>query len=195
MSDGSATAQVILPAPRRSAEGNGHTRAVLDAIGRGAVGETPLRSALQATLDALCVELGFPVAHAYLYEDALGEFVSTSLWHVSNASRFGPLIRHTAASPVVPGVGLVGRVVETAAPAWVHVIQDDPLFRRSRIALTAGLRGAFAFPVLVRGRVVAVVEVMAPRHLEDDPDLAELVAQVAWLLGTVLAKARPLVSQ
>ena len=187
--------QVTLPAPRREPDAEPHTRHVLDAVAAQAVGPTPVQSALQATLDALCDEFGFPVAHAYVLDETQGRLQSTPLWHVSDPSRFATLVRHTSTTPVLPGVGLVGRALESAQPVWVRVIHDDPLFRRSHIALTAGLRAAFAFPVVAGGRVVAVVEVLAPRHLEDDPDLAELVHQVSWLLGTIFSKARTLVPQ
>jgi hypothetical protein len=67
------------------------------------------------------------------------------------------------------------------------VIHDDPLFRRSRVALTAGLRAAIAAPVVLDGRVVAVLEFFAPRHLEDDGHLLAFLVEVAAALSRIFA--------
>ncbi len=40
-----------------------------------------LPTAMQAALDVICVELGWPVGHATLY-DPSGEFVPSSVWHL-----------------------------------------------------------------------------------------------------------------
>jgi two-component system, cell cycle sensor histidine kinase and response regulator CckA len=49
------------------------------------------------------------------------------------------------------GVGLPGRVWAAGAPAWIEDVTEDGNFPRARAAARAGLRGAFAFPVTLRG--------------------------------------------
>jgi GAF domain-containing protein len=148
-------------------------------------GPAAIDSALQTALDRVCDALGFPVGHAYLHDG--DRLVPTALWHVGNPFRFSALVRLTEATQVVPQVGLVGRVWHEARPVRLGVIHDDPLFRRSRVALTAGLRAAVGCPVLLDGRVVAVLEFFAPRHLEDDPHLIDFLDDVAGTLSGVFA--------
>ena len=160
-----------------------------------AAGQRPgVHDALQGALDRVCDALGFPVGHAYLYDDDLDQLVPTALWHLSNPFRFSALVRLTSSTHVAPGVGLVGRTWQEARPVRIGVIHDDPLFRRSRVALTAGLRAAVGCPVVVDGRVLAVLEFFAPRHLDDDPDLTAFLLDIAdALAGVVAARSVPAV--
>ena len=175
-----------LPLPRQHSDDE-RRHDVAAAVAAAGTGRAPLENALQAGLDGVCRTLGFPVGHAYLHDRASDQLVSTSLWHVSNPFRFSALVRLTAATHVVPAVGLVGRAWHEGRPVRLEVIHDDPLFRRSRVALTAGLRAAVACPVLVGGQVVAVLEFFAPRHLGDDPHLIAFLEEVAGALSAVFA--------
>jgi GAF domain-containing protein len=177
-----------VPAPRRASPDDlGRRETVLTTIADAAGRSAPVRAALQAALDGVCATLGFPAGHAYLYDAALGELVSSPLWHVTNPFRFGALMRVTAATSVIPGIGLVGRVYATGEPVQLSVIHDDPGFRRSRVALTAGLRAAVGCPVVVAGQVVAVLEFLAPRPLPDDPELLAFLRGVAAAVAAVVA--------
>ena len=174
-----------LPLPRVAAD-DAHRPEVLAAVALAGEGPAPIAAAVQAALDGVCNALGFPVGHAYLHDD--DQLVPTALWHVSNPFRFGALMRLTEATRVVPEVGLVGRVWHEARPVRLGVIHDDPRVGRSRVALTAGLRAAVGCPVVLDGRVVAVLEFFAPRHLEDDPHLIAFLDDVARALSRVFAE-------
>lgn len=178
-----------LPSPRPAADDEARHHVVV-AVRAAAAGPAPVGDALRAALDGVCDTLGFPVGHAYLYDAVIDQLVSTPLWHVSNPYRFGALMRLTAATHVVPDVGLVGRVWYAGRPVCLGVIHDDPLFRRSRVALSAGLRAAIGVPVLVDGRVVAILEFFAPRHLRDDPHLVEFLDEVVAELSGAFAAQR-----
>jgi PAS domain S-box-containing protein len=57
-----------------------------------------------------------------------------------------------------PGEGLPGRVWASAQAAWIADVSTDPAFPRRTAAAMTGLHSALAFPVVLDGRVVAVVE-------------------------------------
>jgi methyl-accepting chemotaxis protein len=173
-----------LPLPRTAVDDD-HLHDVLLSVATAGAAPAPVVTALQAALDGVCDALGFPVGHAYLREG--DQLVPTPLWHLTNPFRFAALVRLTAATHVVPDVGLVGRTWHEARPVRLGVIHDDPLFRRSRVALTAGLRAAVGCPVVVDGRVAAVLEFFAPRHLGDDPLLIAFLEDVTAALAAVLA--------
>lgn len=178
---------VALPSPRAAVDDECRHE-VVAAVAAAGASAAPVSAALQAALDGVCDALGFPVAHAYLYDAGLDRLVSTPLWHLSNPFRFNALVRLTASAHVVPGVGLVGRTLHEARPLRLGVIHDDPLFRRSRVALTAGLRAALACPVVVDGRVVAVLEFFAPRPIEDDPHLMAFLDGVTTSVAAVVVE-------
>src|SRR5439155_1617835 len=56
------------------------------------------------------------------------------------------------------GEGLPGRVWASAQPAWIAEVSTDPSFPRRTAAAATGLHSALAFPVVLDGRVVAVIE-------------------------------------
>ena len=56
------------------------------------------------------------------------------------------------------GVGLPGRVWQSANPLWIRDTEEADNFPRREVARAVGLGHGFAFPVLVRGTVGAVVE-------------------------------------
>ena len=62
----------------------------------------------------------------------------------------------TEATHFVPGAGLPGRVLESGEPAWITDVTKDRNFRVT-MAADLGVKGAFAFPVLVGTNVVAVL--------------------------------------
>jgi GAF domain-containing protein len=183
-------ASSAVPAPRTAEHDDLALReAVVSAVAASVDRPIPVRGALQAALDGVCSAVGFPAGHAYVYDNVLGELVSSPLWYVSNPFRFSALVRLTAATPVTSGAGLPARVFATAETIQLSAIQDDPGFRRSRVALTAGLRAAIGCPVMVHGRAVAVLEFFAPRELPDDPELVAFLEGVADAVASVFSHA------
>jgi len=54
--------------------------------------------------------------------------------------------------------GVIRRVCVTGQPVWVQDVTIDPTFRRGKVAAKAGLHTAMAFPIVVNGAVVGVME-------------------------------------
>ena len=90
------------------------------------------------------------------------------------AEPFHQLSRTTT---LVPGAGLPGRVWETGKPAWIEDLESDANFPRRAAAIEAGLHGAFCFPILWDGEVVAVTEFLTREaQPADEPLLSMLEA-------------------
>ena len=66
------------------------------------------------------------------------------------------------------GEGLPGRILESGDPAWIVNVQDDPNFPRNRLATDLGVKGAFGFPVKIRGETVGVLEFFSNREMSPD---------------------------
>ena len=150
---------------------------------------TDFETTLQETLDAVCAHTGWPVGHVYLPapEDP-SRLASSDIWLVAQPEAFEQFRRLTKETTIQRGEGLPGRVLADAAPAWVPDITADPTFLRKADGL--GVRGAFAFPVLVGEEVVAVLEFYSVQAEEPDDLLLETMAYVGAQLSRVVERER-----
>jgi len=88
------------------------------------------------------------------------------------------------------GVGLPGRVAQSGKAAWIRDINYDTNFPRREIANDLGVKGAFGFPVLAQGEVVAVLEFFSSNIEEPDDELLAVMSNVGAQLGQVVERSR-----
>ncbi|MFZ5480350.1 MAG: PAS domain S-box protein [Myxococcota bacterium] len=161
--------------------------ALLGRIAAAANEARDVPDALGRAMAALCAYTRWPFAHALAVEG--DEIRSMRLWH-------GPTdqirsFREASEGMVFRrGLGLPGRVIERGRAVWVVDTRVDPLFPRRNVALPAGLRGAFAFPVRAGAETVAIVEFFSRRRVAPDPALLSLVEQAGTQLGRVFERVR-----
>lgn len=86
------------------------------------------------------------------------------------------------------GVGLPGRVWASGESFWMTDTLKDQNFPRQAAASAVGLRHGFAFPVLSRGTVVAVVDLYAAEVREVDAEQAEVLEAVGYQLGSFIER-------
>lgn len=151
---------------------------------------TDAEEAIQACLEEVCAMTGFPVGHAYLVDDADNALVSTKLWFLEPPELFDTFRRLTEHTHLRHGLGLPGRVLESARPLWINDVTRDALFRRMPEDGEPGVRCAFAFPVMMGKNVAAVLEFFSPTAVDFDPTLLELMTYVGAQLGRVLERQR-----
>ena len=82
-----------------------------------------------------------------------------------------------------PGMGLPGRIWETGQPAWISDVGSAENFPRSETAVTAGLHGAFAFPIRVGGEVEGVIEFFSRYVQHPDEELLSMMVDVGLKIG------------
>jgi signal transduction histidine kinase/CheY-like chemotaxis protein len=68
---------------------------------------------------------------------------------------------------------------------WIVDVAEDPNFPRAREAKAAGLTSAFAFPVVSRGEVTAVLEFFSPHALAPPEGLLARMANIGSQLGQI----------
>ena len=147
--------------------------------------------ALQVALDKVCLHTGWPVGHVYIMSETGGRRLEpTSLWHVDNKERFKTFCEVSHSMHFEPGVGLPGRVLESAQPLWIIDVTKDPNFPRYKAATDIGVRAAFGFPVLIGNEVVAVLEFFSDLPVEPNEALLEVMANVGTQLGRVIERMR-----
>ncbi|HEX2204195.1 MAG TPA: ATP-binding protein [Longimicrobium sp.] len=125
--------------------------AVTRALSEAASVEAAAEPVLRAMGEALGWEAG------YLWTVRDGRLRVAAHWHAEgvDAADFEAASRAFA---FAPGEGLPGRAWARGGPVWVVDAAAEPTFPRAPYALRAGLRAAFAFPVLAGADVLGVVE-------------------------------------
>jgi signal transduction histidine kinase/DNA-binding response OmpR family regulator/PAS domain-containing protein len=150
-----------------------------------------IKGAMQIALDQVCAQSAWPIGHAYMLAEGRSEaLVSSRVWHLDDAGRFEAFRRASEASVFPSGIGLPGRVLQSGRPEWITDVTKDKNFPRASIAREVGVKGAFAFPVLVGTEVVAVLEFFANRALEPQEALLDVAAQIGTQLGRVVERKR-----
>lgn len=184
MTDVTARAQV-------EAELHQVTRAaeLLHAIAAAANDSSGPAQAIQTCLDVICAYAGWPLGHAVMPSAHIpGEFESTRLWHVDRPGRFDAFQRVSELTSYPPGKALAGVAIAKAAPYWVFDVPSRREIARAQVAAEAGIKSAFAFPVMIGQRVAAVLEFFCDRHVEQDDQLLELTAKAGLLIGRVIER-------
>jgi PAS domain S-box-containing protein len=89
-----------------------------------------------------------------------------------------------------PGVGLVGGVWTSGAPAWIADVSASREFLRAPAAARAGLHAACAFPILHGDEVPGVLAFFSREVRAPDDDLLRLVEALGRQIGDFIARRR-----
>ena len=146
---------------------------------------TTLAEAAPRVLQAICEALGWD--HGALWNVDGGVLRCVETWHLPTAdlSEFAAVSRTITFGK---GVGLPGRVWESGQPAWIPDVRADANFPRAPIASREGLHGAFGFPILSRGTVVAVMEFFSRAVREPDAQLLGMLGKVGEHIGQFMER-------
>ena len=162
---------------------------LLGAVAAAANEATTMGDALVVALQRVCRYTGWPVGHALgVGAGDPPDIASLGLWHLDDTGRYGQFRAESESRRFPYGVGLPGRVLATAEPAWIPNVTEDPSFLRVAAASQAGLAAAFAFPVIVRSDVRAVLEFFSVDELAIKDDWLRVVAQVGAQLGRAVER-------
>jgi diguanylate cyclase (GGDEF)-like protein len=159
---------------------------LLEAVVAASNESSTVDEALQGAVDVVCAHTGWPVGHAYVRDSSSGDLVPTAIWHVERSDQFAAFRRVTEQTTFSDGVGLPGRVLATGEAAWITDVTSDANFPRRNL----GVRGAFAFPIVVETEVRAVLEYFTSVPVAPDPALLQVVAQIGRQLGRVVERIR-----
>jgi len=144
--------------------------------------------ALAAALQHLCAFTGWPLGHAYRIED--DRLRSMGLWHIpaGEAPRYAAFRDASESLVFTLGEGLPGQVWESGRPHWLIDAPSDPSFPRAALGAAAGLKGAFAFPVISGQEVMAVLEFFSTREETPDDALLAMLADLGSQLGRAMER-------
>ncbi len=134
---------------------------------------------------------GWPVGHVYVADERQSErLVPTDIWYMEDADRFRHFREVTAQTVFTPGIGMVGRVLAGRKTVWIEDVGTHPGFLRKKLAHDINVRGAFGFPVVVGGKVAAVLEFFSAQTEKPRPTLMNLMDEIGIQLGIVIQRKR-----
>jgi PAS domain S-box-containing protein len=164
---------------------------LLEEIATSSNQATSVPEAMKFAVDQVCAYTRWPIGHVFIATDGnTGSMFSTNIWHLTDDDRFDQFRKVTEKTDFLAGTGLPGRVFASRQPAWIADVTNDTNFPRGAAARQAGLRAAFAFPVLSRNEVAAILEFFSETVSEPHPELLRTMSQIGTLLGRVVERVR-----
>src|SRR5213594_1074492 len=88
------------------------------------------------------------------------------------------------------GIGLLGRVWSKHEPAYISDVVHDTNFPHASIAAREGLHAAFAFPILLGGDVLGVMEFFSHDIRQPEQELLDMMATLGSQIGQFIERKR-----
>lgn len=172
--------------PRGGSRGRDRQLAAQYAVTRILAEAEDFGSVMPELLESLCSTLGWQAAAVWT-EDAAspGRLTCAALWVAPGLDEWSEV---TSTLALEPGVGLPGRVWTSRSVTWIEDLIVDGNFVRQPTARRVGLRHGAAFPVILRGRVHAIVECFGRHIRRSDAGLVAFLDAVGRHLGTFLER-------
>lgn len=143
-------------------------------------------AALPTIIATICINLGWELGAFWRYATNRPLLICT---HISAADEtLGKFIAESRKNDLLPGEGLPGRVFASSEPAWIADLTQEEEFVRNPAASEAGLQSAFAFPMLVGGDAIAVLEFFSAKFREPDYELLETMVALGRQVGQFIQR-------
>jgi PAS domain S-box-containing protein len=150
---------------------------------------TSIEEAAPRILQGVAEAMGWDTGTLYLIDERAGHLACQDLWHRA-AAELGPFAEQTRTKRFASGDALPGRPWASGNPEWIEDVREDPDFSRAAAAREAGLRGGFAFPITIGGRVIGVMEFLTRDPGVNDPDLVATAAILGSQIGQFIERTR-----
>ncbi|HEY0171710.1 MAG TPA: PAS domain S-box protein [Pyrinomonadaceae bacterium] len=146
------------------------------------------RGAVPRVLRSVCEALGWELGILWTLDRERDVLRFVEAWNAPGVE-LGEFERLSSRRTFERGeAGLPGRVWGRGEPLWVEDLAADPTFPRSVLAGHAGLHAALAFPVVMRGEVVAVLEFFSREMRPPDEAVLSMMAHVGSQMGQVIER-------
>ena len=141
--------------------------------------------AMRIVLRTICEIAGWRAGHAFLIDKQDERLLrSSSIWHEETPGCAARMIEASDGLIFRIGEGLPGEVLQADAPVWMSDINLEGNFIRKNLEF----RGAFGFPLRVRGRTIAVLEFFSTSPSSPDQSQLLLAEAIGSQLGQVIER-------
>jgi PAS domain S-box-containing protein len=140
-------------------------------------------------LQTICECLRWDLGTLWRIDDKAGVLRCALLWRKQSveAAQFEAA---TQAGTFLPGDALPGRVWASRAAACIPDMTQDRTILRASIAAREGLHAAFAFPLLLGGEVVGVIDFVSREVRHADNDFLEMMTALGSQIGQFIERKR-----
>jgi diguanylate cyclase (GGDEF)-like protein/PAS domain S-box-containing protein len=151
-------------------------------------GVDDLHEAIRGILRVMCERLEWVCAARWSLDERDNKLRIVERWAIDDADvrGFQEACERQVFTP--DAQGLIRRVLGTGQSTWMRDVTQHSGFLRTKHALKAGLRGAFAFPVVVGDRVLGAIEFFAREPRPPDAWLMQVAVNIGRLIGQLMAR-------
>jgi PAS domain S-box-containing protein len=162
--------------------------AIEHAVTRFLGGSESLGDAIRGIIQVMCERLDWACGARWSLDEANNRLHCIETWCVDD-ERIRQFLATSARETFVPGkTGMIRRVLSTGTSVWVPDVTQKKDFQRAPLAEKAGLRGAFALPVLSGDRVLGAIEFFSRDARHPDRWLLQVTVSVGNLIGQLMAR-------
>ncbi|HEX9161453.1 MAG TPA: PAS domain S-box protein [Thermoanaerobaculia bacterium] len=151
--------------------------------------DRPVAEIARRIMQTICENLHWQMGALWEIDEAGERLVQVDEWHDPSLPR-EVAADFTAGMTFARGEGLPGVVWEKGDAVWLTDISDLARFPRAARAASAGLRAAFAFPILHEGKVQGVMEFFTREAREPDQILLPVMTLIGAQIGDYIARRR-----
>jgi PAS domain S-box-containing protein len=143
--------------------------------------------AVPQILEAICLGLRFEIGEFWCLEPNEKVLHIKDAWHSSLPETRNFLVE-SQEFEFAKGSGLPGQTWGEKTPVWIENLTENTNFPRKDAAVGAGLRSAFAFPVLPGKKLLGVFNFFSREIRRTDERLLDMFAAVGNLIGQFIER-------
>lgn len=149
-----------------------------------------IQEGMQVAIDSICAYTEWPVGHAYLLNEKSNLLESVGTWHLADPEHFKHFKGVSEAMRFEAGKGFIGEVFADSTPMWILDVADSHSYLRKTAAQACGIKAAFAFPVFIGKKAIAVLEFYSFEAYIPSEELLRTMANVGKQLGQVIERTQ-----
>lgn len=162
---------------------------LLKDVAAAANAATTIDDVFKAAIEGIARFIGWPVGHVFASDNQNPEMlIPTNIWYAESEEKYRLFMETTAEKVFTPGVDMIGRVFEKKRALWIENYAFHPEFSRKKLDDGVDVHGAIGFPVIVSGKVVAVLEFFTDKREEANPLLIDLMEEIGYQIGIVIER-------
>lgn len=162
---------------------------LLESLARAANEAVSPEAAMAACLERICGYGRWAIGRVALYRAGTPKTAPwRSIWHTADTAKFAEVIQVSDNHAPNAAGQFLGRALREQAAVWIEDLERVPGFQRKAVLRQSGLRSAFAFPVIVHGDVVAVMEVFSEEARAQDSLTIGAAQSIASQLARIVER-------
>jgi diguanylate cyclase (GGDEF)-like protein/PAS domain S-box-containing protein len=147
---------------------------------------------IRAVLRAICESQEWVCGRHFALDEAAGLLRFKDAWCIADPA-IEQFAHYSRELTFLPGQGLSGAVLQTGEAVWSTDAGNDPRIKIQhfkQLLAEAGIRGAFAFPIVSEGERIGVLTFSSRSLREPDERLLEAVRAIGSQVGQFLQRKR-----